>query len=287
MSHPTVLPHQRRRLQAHFAFTKIPFRKNMWATEMFDSRSQRELHQGLGLWTEIAGLALVTGPAGVGKSITVRRFIADLDETRFKVFRFGYLPTTVTGFLRSLSRTIDLRMRLHAADLFDAAQQQLASYATEHGPHPILVIDDAEGLSLPILDLIRRLTAYELDAEDRFSILLGGTEELLANLRHPNLDALRSRIGYAHGLRAFSHEDTRNYIRFHLKRVDADEHLFSDDAARRIFQASQGKPRHINQLALQALVQAAVQGVEEITGDFMKSLLNTHPLYQAGVGDSP
>ena len=286
MNPPTIPDHQKRRLQAHFAFTKVPFRKNMWATEMFDSRSQRELYQGLGLWTEIAGLALVTGPSGVGKSITLRRFLSDLDEARFNVIRFSYLPTTVTGFLHSLARTLGLRLRAHAADLFDDAQRHLASFAAEHGPHPILVIDDAEGLSLPILDLVRRLTAYELAAEGRFSLLLAGTDELSTTLRHPGLDSLRSRIGYALALRAFSLEDTRNYVRFHLKRAGGNDGLFSDDAVRRVFQASQGKPRHINQVALQALVQAAVEGLDAVSGDFVKNLLAAHPLYQAGTADN-
>jgi type II secretory pathway predicted ATPase ExeA len=142
-----------------------------------------------------------------------------------------------------------------------------------------VIIDDAEGLSVDILDLIRRLTSYELDREDHFSVLLTGTESLLRTLRHHDLDSLRSRIGYAQPLRPFSLEDTRNYIHFHLKRADADPKIVSDQAARRIFQASQGKPRSINQLALQALIQAAVQGLETIDGDFMSAQIASHPLY--------
>ena len=40
---------------------------------------------------------------------------------RFHVIDFDYLPTTQTGFLRSLCRKLGLPMRLHSADLFDAA----------------------------------------------------------------------------------------------------------------------------------------------------------------------
>jgi type II secretory pathway predicted ATPase ExeA len=281
MNTPTIPKHQKKRLQAHFGFTKLPFRKNMVATQMFDSSSQRDLYHGLRMWTEIRGLALVTGPSGVGKSITLRRFAADLDDARFRILKFSYMVTTVTGFLRSLNRTLGLRMRQHGSDLFDAAQKHLAVYEGENGPHPLLIIDDAEGLSVPVLDLIRRLTAYELDREDRFSVLLTGTEDLLRTLRHHELDSLRSRFGYAQPLRPFSLEDTRNYINFHLKRADVDPRIISDQAARRIFQASQGKPRGVNQLALQALIQAAVQGLESIDGDFMSAQIDSHPLYQS------
>jgi type II secretory pathway predicted ATPase ExeA len=280
MKTPTVPPQHKRRLQAHFAFGKLPFRKDMPASQMFGSRSQRELHHGLLLWTEVCGLSLVTGPSGVGKSISSRKFVGDLDDARFHVLRFSYLPTTVTGFLRSLNRLLGLPMHLHPSDMFDAAQKHLVCYAAEHGPHPVLVIDDAEGLSVHLLDLLRRLTAYDLDANDRFSILLTGTEELLTTMRASSLDSLRSRVTYAQTLRPFSFDDTRNYVDFHLQRAGADSSLFAEDATRRLFQASQGKPRHINQLALHALIQAAVHGLDTITGDFMLKQLAAHPLYQ-------
>ena len=72
-------------------------------------------------------------------------------------------------------------MRLHTADMFDAAQKHLYNFAAENGVHPLIVIDDAEGLRVETLDLLRRLTAYELDAEDRFSILIFATEGILPN----------------------------------------------------------------------------------------------------------
>lgn len=275
---------QKLRLKAHFGFTKTPFHKSMKARDMFDSRGQRELYQALRMWVDLRGLALITGASGVGKSITLRRFVADLDEARYRVVRFTYLPTTVTGFLRSFSRSLGLRMRLHGSDLFDAAREHLVTYENEHGPHPVILIDDAEGISVPVLDAIRRLTAYELDAEDRFSVLFSATDGILTTLRHTGLEPLRSRIAYAQILRAFTLEDTRNYIRFHLTRADVDGDLFTDQAARHVFQATQGRPRAINQLCLQALVQAVVHGVERIEGKFMASQIAAHPLYQSTPG---
>jgi type II secretory pathway predicted ATPase ExeA len=276
---PTI--RQKRKLRSHFGFARVPFSKAMWATQMFDSQSQRELLDGLGLWTEVRGVALVTGPSGVGKSITLRRFVHELDNARFHLVDFEYLPTTPNGFLRALCRKLALPMRPHTVDLFDAVQQHLASYEQEHGPHPVLVVDNGEGLSVAVLDLLRRLTCYELDAEDRFSVLLAGTDELLTALRDGALASLRTRIGYAQMLRPFTLEDTRNYIHFHLQRSEVDPKLLTEDAVKRLFQASHGRPRAINQLAMQAFIQAAVLGRDTIDGDFMAHLITTHPLYQA------
>lgn len=272
--------HAKRHLKAHFGFTRMPFSKFTWAAHMFDSAAQRELRRGLLMWTEIRGLALVTGQTGVGKSITLRSFVKELAEARFKVFDFTYLPTTVTGFLRSLARKLGLPMRLHTADLFDDVQKRLITFQGDRGPHPILLIDDGEGLNVQVLDVLRRLTCYDLDAEDRFSLLLSGTDQLLTTVQHHALAPLRTRVAYAQTLRPFGVEDTRNYVRHHLERVEVDPRLFTDQAVQRLFHASAGNPRRINQLATQTMIQAAVTGRDAIDGDFVAQQIATHPLYK-------
>jgi type II secretory ATPase GspE/PulE/Tfp pilus assembly ATPase PilB-like protein len=57
---------------------------------MFDSQGQRGLLHGLRMWTEVRGFALVAGPAVVGKSITLRRFIRDLDDAHYRVIDFSH-----------------------------------------------------------------------------------------------------------------------------------------------------------------------------------------------------
>lgn len=107
-------------------------------------------------------------------------------------------------------------------------------------------------------------------------------------LRLPELESLRSRITYAHALRPFTIEDTRNYLRFHLERAEVDSSLLTDDACRKIFLASQGKPRLVNQLALHALIAAAAQGRDAIDGRFIQPAIAAHPLYRSsGHSEAP
>lgn len=280
MNTPTLPVPQQKRLRAHFGLSGVPFRKNVAAAQMFDSESQRDLRHGLVLWLELRGLALVTGPSGVGKSISLRRFVEELPADRYAVHRIGQIPTTPTGFLRALSRHLGLRPRLHLADMFDDIQQALARHEDEHGTHPVLLFDDAEGMRAATLDLVRRLTAQDLDSAERVSILLAGTEDLLRVLREPSLAPLRSRFAYAHSLRAFGLDDARNYVRFHVAHAGGNERLFTEGAMTSLFQASQGVPRQINQLALQALVEAVVRGLDQIEAPLMKRVLQAHPLYE-------
>lgn len=272
------------RLQSHFSFARLPFRKTLGFDEMFDSRAQRELHQGLTMWSEVRGMALVTGPSGAGKSITLRRFCRSLDEARFHVVYLSHARSTLTGFLRSLNRALELPMRQHTSDLFDQAHAHLTANGPDRGPHTLIVIDDAEAMSPELFDVLRRLTNYALDSEDRFSVLITGTDAVLRTMRTPGLEPFHTRLAFVHNLRGFNLEDTRNYVAFQLRHAGATDALFAEGAVKKLFQASGGTPRRINQLALHALIQGAVSGIDTITTDFMTQQLQNHPLYDASVG---
>lgn len=64
----------------------MPFHEAMRVAQMYDSQSQRELVAGLEMWTEVGGLALLTGPTGVGKSISLRPTVISDDACR-KLFQ--------------------------------------------------------------------------------------------------------------------------------------------------------------------------------------------------------
>lgn len=281
----TATPSQKMRLRAHYGFSKIPFGKRVWAAHMYDSSSQRNLRCALEMWTEIRGFALVSGPPGVGKSITLRRFVSDLDETRFDVYELGTLPATVNGFLRHLSRKLGIDVKNRTADLFDSVQKHLDSLESSIGPHPILIIDNAEGLNPNVVDVLRRLSTSGLDDDDRFSILISGTQDIIRILDVAELEPLRSRFSIAQQLKPFGLEDTRNYIRFHLKRADGNAELFSDAAVQKIFQLSTGRPRIINQLAIYTLVFGAIWGKDRIDSRFLTDILADHPLFKRNGGE--
>ena len=132
--------------------------------EMFDALLQRDIFHGLLLWSEGHGMGLVTGPSGAGKSIPVRRFARALDEARYRVVYLSHARSTLTGFLRSINRALDFPMRQHTSDLFDQAHAHLTANGPDRGPHPVLILDDAEALSPELFDVLRRLTNYALDS---------------------------------------------------------------------------------------------------------------------------
>jgi general secretion pathway protein A len=266
-------------LKSYFGFAKMPFTKYMWASKMFAASSQKEFLQGLNLWLETRGIALLCGPSGVGKSITLRRFKSDIDERRYDIFYLFNMRVTPLGFLRSMARLMGAPVFYRQADLFDALNAHLGQHEERSGKHPVIVFDDCDGLCDELLELLRRLANFAMDSEDRFSFILSGSQRLAATIREPQNESLRQRIAYAHNLVGFTLDDAGNYIHFHLKRAEAPAELFADNAVNAIFHRAEGLPRRINQIAIHALIRAAILRKDKIDESFLKQQVFTGALF--------
>jgi general secretion pathway protein A len=261
---------ERTHLTSYFGFSKVPFTKYMWSKKMFDASSQRELIDGLHFWLETKGVALLCGPPGAGKSISLRRFKEELDDRRYDLFYLFNLRITPIGLLRSLCRTLALPLLYHQADLFDSISAFLDQYELRTGKHPIIIFDDGDGLSDRLIELLRSLGNFAMDSEDRFSFILSGSQKLASRLKQPQNEAFRQRIVFSHNLRAFTIDDARNYVRFHLERCEGPKELFAEGAIQLIFHVAKGLPRVINQVALQAIIRGAIRKVDKIDESFLK-----------------
>jgi len=270
---------ERTHLNSYFGFSKVPFTKYMWSKKMFDASSQRELIDGLHFWLETKGIALLCGPPGAGKSISLRRFKEELDDRRYDLFYLFNLRITPIGLLRSLCRTLALPLLYHQADLFDSISAFLDQYEQRTGKHPIIIFDDGDGLSDRLIELLRSLSNFAMDSEDRFSFILSGSQKLSSRLKQPQNEAFRQRIVFAHNLRAFTIDDARNYIRFHLERCEGPKELFTEGTVQLIFHVAKGLPRVINQVALQAIIKAATRKVDKIDESFLKQHVLTASLF--------
>jgi len=269
----------RAHLTSYFGFSKVPFTKYMWSKKMFDASSQRELIDGLRFWLETRGIALLCGPPGAGKSISLRKFKEELDDRRYDLFYLFNLRITPIGLLRSLCRILALPVLYHQADLFDSISTFLDQYEQRTAKHPIIIFDDGDGLSDRLIELLRSLCNFAMDSEDRFSFILSGSEKLALRLKQPQNEAFRQRIVFAHSLRAFTIEDARSYIRFHLERAEGPKELFTEGAIQLIFHLAKGLPRVINQIALQAIIRAAIRKVDKIDENFLKQQVLSGSLF--------
>ncbi len=91
---------------------------------------------------------------------------------------------------------------------------------------------------------------------------------------------IRSRAGSATRL------NIARLDRYHLKRADTNQKLVTDTAVKRIFHASKGRPRNINQLTMQALIYGVVHGFESIDTKAIDAAIADNPLYATRRGES-
>jgi type II secretory pathway predicted ATPase ExeA len=125
-------------------------------------------------------------------------------------------------------------------------------------PEPaVLIIDEAQNLSLELLEEIRLLTNLETSSEKLLQIVLSGQPELELKLRDPRLRQLRQRITLRYRTQQLSTSETRNYIEERLRIAGATaEAIFSPEAIQSIHHYSRGVPRVVNVICDHALINA-------------------------------
>ena len=141
----------------------------------------------------------------------------------------------------------------------------------------VLIIDEAQNLTFPVLEEIRLLTNLETSTEKLLQIVLSGQPELEEKLKLPQLRQLRQRIMLRCRTCAFTQEQTCEYIRERLRIAGANnEPIFSEKAMEVIQLYSLGIPRVINLLCEHSLVNGFVEQqrpvapaiVEEVAREF-------------------
>jgi type II secretory pathway predicted ATPase ExeA len=107
---------------------------------------------------------------------------------------------------------------------------------------------------------LRLLTNSDMDARSPLACLLVGQPTLRRRLKLGHLAALDQRIALRYHLAGMDLGETVGYVKHHLQLAGRSDPLFSDDAVALIHQTARGVPRAVNNLAVQALIAAYVDG---------------------------
>jgi type II secretory pathway predicted ATPase ExeA len=244
------------RLQSHYGFTKMPFGRDLAPGALHKHKSHAEAVARISWCVEQRVLGVITGEVGAGKTVAVRAALAALDPVRHTIIYLGNPTIGARGIHHAIVSALGTVPRTHMAILVPQAAEALATEHAERGRTPVLVIDEAHMLDHAQLEGIRMLTNHDLDRWSPFACLLVGQPTLRRKIKLGVLAALDQRIGLRYTMPGMSVEETKEYIRHHLRLAGRDDPLFSDDAAVAIHQSSRGYPRAVNNLAVQALIAA-------------------------------
>lgn len=214
---------------------------------LFQSARHREaLAQLIHGVRERKGFLMLTGEIGTGKTTLLRTLLEELDDaTPVAYVHNPALPTE--GLLEYILHDWGVKPRgtSHAQYLIELNEFLIEQH--RQGRSPVLMIDEAQILSLESLEAIRLLCNFETTRQKLIQILLVGQPELRDKLNRPGLCQLKQRIGPRYHIGALSAEETGLYIRHRLRVAGApDTGLFTDAAVRSISDYSGGVPRVIN-----------------------------------------
>ena len=200
------------------------------------------------------GLIVVTGEPGTGKTILLRQLVRGL-EPKFKT---AYIFNTRVSFTNLLHLILTgLGLRGYAEDKLEMIDR-LKDYLLEQdrtGHIVALLVDEAQDLSLEILEELRLLTNLETDQRKLLQIALIGQPELQRKLDEPELWQLNQAVALRCRLVPLAANEVGSYLDSRLHAVvQRHEDLFDRDAVNKIGLYSNGIPRLINIICNNALL---------------------------------
>jgi putative secretion ATPase (PEP-CTERM system associated) len=215
------------------------------------------------------GFAVITGEIGSGKTMLVQKLLSELAgdvlvarlyQTQLDEVEFLQAILVEFGFEPFKAKKVELMHRLNAF------------LAEQHGKgrKVVLIVDEAQNLSVRALEELRLLTGLETAKDKILNVILVGQPELNDVLDSPHLEQLAQRVRLRFHISALGVEEVGEYIRHRLEVAGAQSpDVFSADTLPLIHRYTGGVPRLINILCDTTLLSAFVDeqpkiGLEQV-----------------------
>jgi general secretion pathway protein A len=259
--------------ERHFGLKAKPFSLTPDPAFLFPSRQHAMAMTMLeyGLESQ-AAFSLLTGDIGSGKTTLIRRLLRQLgDQVVVGLIsnthaRFNSIHTWALSAL-SIVPAEDSEIAQYEA-LVDAIVRTYAK-----GRRTLLIIDEAQNLSLDVLEELRLLSNVNSERDLVLQILLVGQPELRRKLSRPELRQFAQRVSVDYHLQPLDRNETHAYVRHRLEVAGRVTPLFLPDAIEFVYARTKGVPRLMNQLCDFALLYAYADGRTTIDADLIAQVV--------------
>ncbi len=249
-----------------FKLRELPFRLSPDPQFLFLSRAhaRAKAYMESTIWFT-DGFVIITGEIGSGKTTLIESFLRQLDSD-VVVAQISQTQVTAAEFLQSVLVQFGFSpFKMKKAELIATLNSFLIEqYAA--GRKVLLIIDEAQNLSLKVLEEIRLLSGIEATKEKVLRIILAGQPELNEKLDRPELAQLTQRVRLRFHLGPLSRDDLRAYVMHRLEIAGAaGRQIFAEDTFPDIAKYSGGIPRLVNTLCDTAMMAAFNEDRDHVT----------------------
>ena len=250
-----------------YNLTSMPFQLTPDSRFFFGSRghSKAIAHLNYGL-AQGEGFIIITGEVGAGKTTLVEWLRSQMDPATYTVARVNTTQVSEGDLFRLAMAGFGLADEsLTKAALLHRFEEVLRRHAVA-GRRCLLIVDEAQNLSLAALEELRMLSNITVDGRVSLQTILLGQPQFRRMLASPNLDQLRQRVLTSYHLGPLSQEETRAYVEHRLNAVGwNDDPHWDDDAFTSVFSHTGGIPRRVNRLCTRVLLYGVLEETHHIT----------------------
>jgi type II secretory pathway predicted ATPase ExeA len=237
------------------------------------------------------GFTALIGKPGMGKTTLLFEFlnqVKDGGKTAY-LFQPQYTPQDL---LRSL--LADIGIEEDGTDFVGMHRKLIDCLLEEskQGKQLVVVVDEAQNLDVPVLELLRMLSNFETPRQKLMHLILVGQPQLAEKLASPSLTQLRQRISIVARLEPLSVEETYQYIDHRLRVAGSGfaGPQFTKEAKHMIAEHAEGIPRNINNLCFNAMSLGCALQQRKIDVDVIKEVigdLDLRKIYPQPDSNSP
>ena len=211
------------------------------------------------------GFVVITGEIGSGKTTLIESFLKEI-QSDVVIAQINQTQVSAVDFLQAVLVQFGFSpFKMKKAELIATLNNFLIEqYAA--GRKVLLIVDEAQNLSMRVLEEIRLLSGVETTKEKVLRIILAGQPELNEKLDAPELIQLTQRIRLRFHLTTLSAQEMRAYIQHRLEVAGAgDRQIFSEDSFAEIYKYTGGVPRLVNTLCDTSLMAAFTSDRDVVT----------------------
>lgn len=255
----------------YFGLTEEPFSIATNPRFLYMSTRHREAlaHLLYGIRSE-SGFVLLTGEVGAGKTTVCRCLLEQLPENTDVAFILNP-KVSVNEMLSSICDELGIGYpgpNPSVKTFVDAINRRLLEHHAE-GRNTVVIIDEAQNLSIDVLEQLRLLTNLETNERKLVRIILLGQPELQTMLSRPELLQVEQRITARYHLQPLLRSEVDAYVSHRLAVAGSREPVFSARVLARLYDKTRGIPRLINVICDRAMLGAYVKSRRKVSGQIL------------------